>query len=218
MTPVTPTAPGRAKSPPDAGRPLPGPPFIGLTGGIAAGKSAALAILERLGAATISADAVVHDLLGEPEVRERLIEHWGARIAPGGDVDRGRIAAIVFAEPAELEWLEVEMHPRVGERIEAWRGSLEDGVPLAVVEVPLLFESGMEGLFDAVLCVVADDGERVRRARRRGLEELEGRGNRQLTQEEKAARSSYVVQNDGTLGELESELRATMATLVAAGR
>ena len=120
------------------------PAFIGLTGAVAAGKSEALAALERLGAATISSDALVHELLASPEVRRLLVERWGEEVAPEGRVDRARVGAIVFASADELTWLESVLHPRVGERLAAWRAALPDAHEVAVVEVPLLFETDME--------------------------------------------------------------------------
>jgi dephospho-CoA kinase len=93
---------------------VPGPSLIGLTGGIAAGKSEALRILAELGAETISTDAVVHELLGSDVVRDRLVERWGAEVAPDGVVDRGRVGGIVFERPEELGWLESVLHPLVG--------------------------------------------------------------------------------------------------------
>jgi dephospho-CoA kinase len=195
---------------------VPDPSLIGLTGGIAAGKSEALRALSELGAATLSTDAVVHDLLGEAEVREALVERWGQRVAPGGEVDRGAIAGIVFAEPEELTWLESILHPRVGERVAEWRRDLPRDVVVAVVEVPLLFEGELAPMFDATVAVVAVDDERERRAGRRGTGQLEGRGGRQLTQDEKAARATHVVANDGTVAELEAEIRRLMPLLVEA--
>lgn len=188
-------------------------PFIGLTGGIGAGKSEALAAFRRLGAATISSDEVVHELLADDDVRDLLVDRWGEGIAPGGKVDRGRIAELVFESPAELRWLEHLLHPRVAERIVAWRAALPAEVSLAVVEVPLLFEVGMEDVFDAVVCVVADDEAREKRAMAQGLEGLAARGTRQLSQDEKAARATHVVRNDGTLDELEGRIAALFAEL-----
>ncbi len=193
------------------------PPLVGLTGAIAAGKSEALAALARLGAATISADSVVHALLREPDVRQALRERFGESVAPDGDVDRARLAAVVFADEEALAWLEALLHPRVGERIAAWHAGLADDVPLAVVEVPLLFETGMEAAFDATVCVVASEEARRERAARRGTGLLEGRAGRQLPQEEKARRATFVVENDGDLAELERRL-AELLPLLAAGR
>src|SRR6266536_3236129 len=158
------------------------PPLIGLTGAVAAGKSEALAALDRLGAATLSSDAVVHDLLGSDEVRERLVERWGDDVAPGGTVERAVIGERVFGSPDELAWLESLLHPLVGRRIADWVVGLPPHTSVAVVEVPLLFETGMEAFFDATIAVVADDGIRAERAAARGTELFEGRAVRQLPQ------------------------------------
>jgi dephospho-CoA kinase len=182
------------------------PGLIGLTGGIAAGKSEALAAFERHGAETISSDEVVHELLRAPELRSRLVERWGVEVAPGGELDRGRVAEIVFADPAELAWLEAQLHPGVGQRLVEWAARLPAGTRLAVVEVPLLFETGMEDLFDAVVSIVADDGVRRERAAGREISSLEGRTGRQLSQEQKAARATHVIHNDGSLAELDAKI------------
>lgn len=195
---------------------MPGPALIGLTGGIAAGKSEVLRILGDLGAETLSTDAVVHELLGTDEVRGLLTERWGERVAPGGEVDRGRIAGLVFEQPEELAWLESVLHPRVGQRIMEWRAGLPDGLAVAVVEVPLLFEGRMAEAFDATIAVVAADAVRERRAAERGTDELEGRSARQLSQAEKAERATHTVQNDGTVEELEGRLGEMMPELAAA--
>ncbi len=140
-------------------------PFIGLTGGMGAGKSEALSALSELGASTLSTDAVVHELLGSDEVRDALVERFGPDIAPGGVVDRGKVGERVFADPAEREWLEEQLWPRVGRRVLEWRDDAS-GSQAAVVEVPLLFEAEMEGVFDHTLAVVASD-EVARAADRR---------------------------------------------------
>ena len=100
------------------------PLTIGLTGGIAAGKSEALAAFARLGAATLSSDAVVHELLESEPLRGRLAQRWGTEVVPEGGVDRARIGAIVFADPEELAWLESQIHPLVGDRTVSWLQSL----------------------------------------------------------------------------------------------
>jgi dephospho-CoA kinase len=184
--------------------------FIGLTGGIGAGKSEALAALERLGVETLSTDAVTHELYGSEQLRDRLVERWGEEVAPDGAVDRDEVARIVFEQPEELAWLESELHPRVGQRVLEWRSSLDPATEVAVVEVPLLFEAGMEGVFDDVIAVVADDAIRERRLEERGSAGLEGRSERQLDQAEKAGRADYVIRNDGSLEDLESELAAVL--------
>jgi dephospho-CoA kinase len=198
-----------------AGRPR--PPLIGLTGAIAAGKSEALAALARLGAATRSSDAIVHELLGTPGVRERLVARWGADVAPEGIVDRASVGRFVFERPEELRWLESLLHPLVGRRIGEWVVGLSPDTPLAVVEVPLLFESRMEQVFDATLAVVAPDDVRAERARARGTDLLAERSGRQLSQEEKAARATFVVSNDGSVADLEARLAELWPRLRAAG-
>jgi dephospho-CoA kinase len=187
--------------------------FIGLTGEIASGKSEALAALARLGAAALSSDAVVHDLLTSERVRDLLVGRWGPTVAPNGKVDRGRVSEVVFADPSELDWLEATLHPLVAEEIAAWRESLADDTGVAVVEVPLLFETDMEGVFDATISVVAPDGTRAERAGVRGTLDLESRSRRQLSQEEKAARATYVVINDGSVQDLEAALAELLAEI-----
>jgi dephospho-CoA kinase len=189
------------------------PLTIGLTGGIAAGKSEALAAFERLGAETISSDAVVHELLDSEPLLSRLTERWGQEVAPGGVVDRTRVGEIVFAAPDELSWLEAQIHPLVGERIGSWLASLPEGAGVAVVEVPLLFESGMEGVFDTTVAVVASDRVRSARAEARGHALVGEREARQLAQEEKASRAEHVIENDGTIEDLERELSTLVAKL-----
>ena len=191
-------------------------PFVGLTGGIAAGKSEALRALERLGAATLSTDAVVHELLTTGEVRDMLVERFGDAVAPEGEIDRGAVAETVFADDEQRAWLEGVLWPRVGRRVEEWRREVErrEQPPrAAVVEVPLLFEAGMEDAFDETIAVVADEDVRADRAGGRGHRELESRTSRQLTQEEKAARAGVTVRNDGTIADLERELSRVLATM-----
>jgi dephospho-CoA kinase len=189
------------------------PLTIGLTGGIAAGKSEALAAFERLGAATVSSDAVVHELLDSEPLLGRVTERWGEEVAPEGRVDRARIGEIVFADPDELKWLEGQIHPLVGERIGAWLGSLGADVGIAVVEVPLLFEGEMAPVFDTTVAIVTADEVRRARAEARGHTLVGEREARQLSQEEKAAHAEHVIENDGTLEDLERCLSALIAKL-----
>jgi dephospho-CoA kinase len=191
------------------GRPL----TIGLTGGIAAGKSEALAAFGRLGAATLSSDAIAHEVLEREPLLGRLIERWGPQTAPGGEVDRARVGQIVFADPDELAWLESQVHPLVGERIGEWLNTLPPGTKVAVVEVPLLFEVGMGGAFDTTVAIIASDEVRRERAAARGHGLVEEREARQLVQDEKAARAEHIVRNDGTVEQLERELSALIEQL-----
>jgi dephospho-CoA kinase len=136
--------------------------------------------------------------------------------APAGGVDRNRVAEIVFENPAELAWLESQMHPRVGEAVLEWRKGLDPGVEVGVIEVPLLFETGMEKAFDQTLAVVADDEIREKRLAERGQPGLAGREDRQLTQEEKADRADHVIRNNGTLDDLERAVGGVLSAATAA--
>lgn len=199
---------------------MPGPrqvPFVGLTGGIGSGKSTALEALAELGAETLSADAVVHELLGGDELRELLVERLGARVVDAaGAVDRSAVAARVFESADDRAWLEQTLWPRVGARMVEWRAAVDAADPVppaAVVEVPLLFESGMEAAFDTTIAVVADEELRAERAGARGHTAVAERTARQLGQDEKAARAAHVVRNDGTREELKAQLSRLLATI-----
>lgn len=184
-----------------------------MTGGLGAGKSEALRALGELGAATLSTDDVVRELLATEEVRDRLVERLGSGVAPEGTVDRAAVAERVFSDSDAREWLERELWPRVGARVVEWRQALAGDEPAAVVEVPLLFESGMESVFDRTIAVVADEALRAERAGARGHEAVEERAARQLSQDEKAQRADFVVRNDGTREELKGELALVLGKI-----
>lgn len=193
-------------------------PTVGLTGGMGAGKSTALAALEHLGAATLSTDAVVHELYATPAVRDAVVARWGAAVAPGGVVDRAAIAAHAFATPDERAWLESELWPLVGRRVAAFlreAGDRSPPPPVAVVEAPLLFEAGMDGLYDATIAVVASEEVRAARGAARGHVAADERAARQLGQAEKARRATFVVENSGTEDELMRQLSEILARLQA---
>ena len=169
------------------------PLAVALTGGIAAGKSEALKAFARHGAAIASADAIVHDLLAyDAEVRDAIRARWGDDVVG----DRARIGEIAFDDRRELEWLEGLLHPRVRFAQRAWLESV--GEPLAVVEVPLLYETGGESRFDAVVVITAPP--EVRAARRGAFAERESR---LIPDEEKLRRADYAYVNDGTLEDLD---------------
>jgi dephospho-CoA kinase len=189
------------------------PLTIGLTGGIAAGKSEALAAFRRLGAATLSSDAVVHELLESEPLLGRLVERWGPEVVADGTVNRAKIGEIVFADPEQLTWLEAQIHPLVKARTAEWLLSLPAETEVAVVEVPLLFEAGSDGVFDTTVAVVTADEVRRERAAARGHALVDEREARQLTQGEKAERAEHVVANDGSVEDLERALSALLAKL-----
>ena len=158
----------------------------------------------------------MHELYSEDDVIASVTGRFGASVAPGGVIDRGALARRAFATAEDREWLEGLLWPRVGARMHEWRAALEqasDPPIAAVVEVPLLFESGMDGEFDATIAVIAGEDLRAARAGARGHEALAERSARQLSQQEKAHRATYVIVNDGTVPDLESKLSALLEML-----
>jgi dephospho-CoA kinase len=175
-------------------------------------------VLEGMGAAVLSTDAVVHELYGSPAMRDAVIERWGPKMVRDGQVDRASVAERVFASPSDREWLESTLWPLVGERVASWReqvGTLDPPPRLAVVEVPLLFEAGMDAAFDATIAVVAEEAVRAERAGGRGHAAVDGRAARQLSQREKSQRATYTVNNDGTVDRLRDQLAAIIERLAS---
>jgi dephospho-CoA kinase len=155
-------------------------------------------------------------LYDDPAVRVAVRDHFGEEVAPGGTIDRSALATRAFESAEQRHWLEQLLWPRVGAVMVAWREGLERESRrpnIAVVEVPLLFESGMESAFDATIAVIADEPIRVQRASARGHLALDERSARQLTQQEKSQRATYVVVNDSTVEALERELSAVLDKL-----
>jgi dephospho-CoA kinase len=182
------------------GRPL----AVAITGGIAAGKSEALAAFARRGAAVSSADEIVHRVYREDEgLKAELRERWGELVfGADGEVDRTAIAAIVFSDRDELGWLESVLHPRVRQVHQQWfeeAVARTDGPPLVVVEIPLLYESGSEARFDKVVVLTAPPG--VREARRGAFADRESR---LIADDEKVRRADFAYVNDGSLEELDA--------------
>jgi dephospho-CoA kinase len=185
------------------------PLAVALTGGIAAGKSEALQAFARRGAATISSDEIVHELYrDDEELQATLRERWGGRVFADGEVDRAAIGRIVFADRAELEWLEAELHPRVRVATADWLA--RQTADVAVAEIPLLFETGGESRFDKVVVVTAPVELRVER---RG--EFANREERLVPEDEKVRRADFAYVNDGTLEELDAFVAGVLEELTA---
>src|ERR1019366_8325362 len=188
-------------------------PFVGLTGGLGADKSTALAELAALGAAVLSSDAVVHELYDTAGVADAVRERFGSEVFAGERVDRGALARRVFASEDDRLWLEQLLWPMVARRAQEFHEQAsrrEPPPPAAVVEAPLLFESGAASRYQATIAVVADDALRAARIASRDQAALASREARQLPQAEKARRATYVVVNDGSL----EELRASLADVL----
>jgi len=185
---------------------------VGLTGGIGAGKSTALSMFRDLGALTVSADQVVHALYARPEFRDRVVARFGqSGLDSEGAVDRGRLADSVRGDARALRWLEKLTHPAVAEEIERCIKEAPPGTVI-VCEVPLLFETGSQGLFDLVVTVEAALENRRRRCIHRfdpavfvRFEEL------QACTDERVAGSDLVYFNDGDVERLSEFVRGTYA-------
>lgn len=150
-------------------------------------------------------------------MRAALRERYGDRVFAAGEVDRGTLGRIVFAQPDELAWLERLLHPRTMARTEAWFEELAqspDPPALAVNEVPLLYETGSEGRFDAVVVVTAPRALREERAGAR----LDEREARLLPDEEKVRRADFAYVNDGSLDELDGFVAEVVETLTLRAR
>lgn len=180
------------------------------------GKSTALAALGRLGAEVISSDAVVHELYEREQLRDAVVARFGAQVAPNGVVDRAAVARCAFATEEDRKWLESQTWPLVGARVAAWlehARAKQPPPPAAIVEVPLLFEAGLEQLYDATIAVISDESVRRQRAAVRGHASVDERTARQLPQQQKAEKATFVVRNDGTEADLERELSAILGKL-----
>jgi dephospho-CoA kinase len=193
---------------------VPRPIAVAITGGIGAGKSEALYAFQKAGAATVSSDEIVHHLLREdPEVREAIVRELGEGVlADDGSIDRARVAEVVFADRAKLDFLEQLLHPKVAAEYLTWReqlGALPDPPRVSVTEVPLLYETGGEERFDKVVVITAP--AKLREQRRRVTRD--DRDERLLPDKEKLKRADFTYVNKGTLEELDAWVAGVMKEL-----
>jgi dephospho-CoA kinase len=192
------------------------PVAVAITGGIGAGKSEALAAFARHGAATVSSDDIVHQLLRDDEnVRDALLDRLGEGILDeAGQVDRAAIAEIVFRDREALAWLEALLHPLVvGEYLE-WRerlAALPNPPAVTATEVPLLYEVGGENRFDKVVVITAPAEVRAGRAR----VSVDERSDRLIADDEKVKRADFAYVNDGSLDDLDAFVAGVMDALAA---
>jgi len=186
---------------------------VAITGGIGAGKTEMLRAFERHGAAVISSDEIVHALLRDDNVKAKVVERLGPGVLDGGgEIDRARVAEIVFADREQLAWLEALLHPLVVTTYLRWRDELReqpDPPAVCVTEVPLLYEVGADERFDAVVAVTASPEVRASRLVRR----VDDRERRLLPDDEKLRRADFDYVNDGTLDDLDAFVSGVMAKL-----
>jgi len=195
---------------------------VGLTGGIACGKSAVAELLVRRGAHFLSADALAHQLYApRTAVYEEIVHRFGNEILdPDGTINRKKLANAVF--PDRIDELNVVVHPAVIEAQNRWMSEVERDDPhgIAVVEAALLLEAGAETGFDKIIVVTCDLEQKVERyARRTGLpfeaarSEVERRSAAQFSDDEKARRADYVIENSGSIADLELQVEGVWREL-----
>ena len=193
---------------------------IGLTGGIACGKSVVLEMFKEAGWHTLSADALVHELLDhDPEVIEAVISKFGIEVkASDASLNKKAIAKVVFADSQQREWLEGLLHPLVRKR---WTSALDEEPDKNwVVEIPLLFEKKLEKDFDLVVCLSSSRENQLERLQSRGMNEAdaEARIASQAPLAEKIEKSDFVLTNTGSLNFLRKQFQILIESLERAKR
>jgi dephospho-CoA kinase len=194
--------------------------LVGLTGGIGSGKSTVARLLEKRGAVVFDADLLAREAVepGTPG-HAAVIDRFGADVlAPGGELDREALASIVFADPAARRDLEQIVHPEVRRLFAEGTEAYRDTDRVVVFSAPLLVETGMHTAFEILVVVSATVATHIERLmRQRGLSEasIRARIDAQAPLEDKAAAADFIVDNEGTLDELESQVERLWTDLSA---
>ena len=196
---------------------------IALTGGIATGKSYVRERLEKLGVPTIDSDTLAREVIapGTGGFAEVVREFGSAVVAPSGEVDRQKLAAIVFSDPRSRRALEEIIHPLVRAAIDAWFASLDPAShSFAVADIPLLYEVDREKDFDAVIVVAADPDTQITRVMQRNdLTEVEARKrlSAQLPIDEKVRRADHVIRTNESLADTDKQVKRVWEALKQPG-
>jgi len=187
--------------------------IIGLTGGIASGKSTVSALLVSKGARLVDADVIAREvMLPGHEVLAAAVKQFGSEIlSPDGTLNRGKLGDIVFQDPAALQALNNLTHPAIRREIKDRMNSMEEEDPkkLIIVDIPLLFESGLESMFHEILVVYVPREVQIARLMERNglsLEQAEARLNAQMDIETKRNKADYIIDNSGELAHTEQQV------------
>jgi dephospho-CoA kinase len=196
---------------------------VALTGGIATGKSHVLAQFGQLGVPTIDADKLARDVVadGTPGL-EAVVARFGKTVLDdAGALDRRKLASIVFSDPVARRDLEAIIHPAVRRAIDTWFESLGEQPPgFAIADIPLLYETGRDHEFDAVIITACEPAAQLKRiVDRDGITEVEARARiaAQLPIEDKVKRADYVIRTDGTFEAMNLQVREVFGRLVVGG-
>lgn len=196
--------------------------IIGLTGGIASGKSAVAAELAELGAMVLNADEAAHRVINDPDIRQALVERWGTGILlAGGEVNRKAVAERVFSPSSstddDREFLENLLHPRIRHDFETVLKAFdEQGVFAAVIDAPLLLEAGWDAICQVIMFVDCPRETRLERAtanRHWSAADFAAREAAQMPIEEKRRRATHILVNDGSLDNLRRQIRVFWQSL-----
>ena len=192
--------------------------LLGIIGGIGSGKSTASSLFQQYGAAVIYADDIGHQILLLPNVKQAVQERWGTAVFDeNGEIDRRKLAAIVFADKNELAYLKLLTHPLITEKVHQQREEHKrNGVQLCLLDAPLLLESGWDRMVDLIIFVSAPAEERWDRIKSRGWSETEWKQREaaQLSVEEKARRAHIVLNNSGDTEHLRTQVEAIVRDYV----
>jgi len=187
---------------------------LGLTGGIACGKSTACKFFNNWGWASISTDQIVEDLMKrDDEVISEIKNRWGSDVLNNSELDKKKIGGIVFGDANEKTWLEKILHPKV--RVN-WKKWLEESkTRLNVIEIPLLFENDLSGHFDFTVCVFSSEKTQMKRLLDRGLtnEESNARIESQLPITKKSQLADFVVLGENSFSFLERQISSLHASI-----
>ncbi len=195
--------------------------MIGLAGGVGAGKTAVARLLAELGAGVVDSDGLGRQEISRPDVKKKLCEWWGPGVlSEDGEVDRRKVAAIVFADPEQRRRLEALLHPRIAARREKALAEFDakPEIKAIVIDSPLLFETDLDLQCDAVIFVDADVDIRLARSEKHRnwtAEEFRRREKSQLPLDTKRARADYVCSNNSTLSALRIEIAGILAQVVS---
>jgi dephospho-CoA kinase len=196
-------------------------PIVGLAGGVGSGKSTVARILGELGAGVIDSDALAHEEVNASDVKESLCRWWGNDVLlPAGPIDRKKVAAIVFSDSQQRHRLEALLHPRIAVRREMLIGEYEEQprIRMIVLDSPLLYETDLDLMCDAVIFVDAPESVRKERSEKQlhwPEGELARREKLQQSLDTKRARADHVVSNHSSLAELRKEVERIVARIVS---